>query len=92
MGCNSIQPVTLLLLSFVLLLIHRGGRAQQLMAYIEDQIPALPMPARKAAVDLIKRRPTFYPIPSWMYLSQMHGPQVRQHAVHSHWWHTADEC
>ena len=63
----------------------RKGRAQKLSRSIEGGIPALPGLARQAALDLIQSHPSFHPIPSWMYLSQMHAHKVRAcNVTHCH--------
>ena len=36
----------------------------------------MPGYVRKAVMELVHSKPSFYPMPSWTHLSQLHGPKV----------------
>lgn len=55
---------------------YRNGSPDAFLDYFAGSAPKLPQNARQAIEQLVKSRPQFYPIPSWTYLSQLHGPKV----------------
>ena len=54
----------------------RDDNVDQLLTLFENVAPNLPSCARTASVDLVRHKANFYPVPSWTYMSQMHGPKV----------------
>ncbi len=54
----------------------RDDNVDQLLTLFEKVAPNLPSCARTASIDLVRHKANFHPVPSWTYLSQMHGPKV----------------
>ncbi len=54
----------------------RQGDTARLVKLLNESAPSLPGYARSAVIDLVQSKPQFYPMPSWTYLSQLHGPKV----------------
>ena len=48
-----------------------------MLRYVHEALPKLPDCARTGLRTLIESKPSFYPVPSWTYLSQLHGPKVK---------------
>ncbi|DBA98548.1 TPA: hypothetical protein ACH3X1_014351 [Trebouxia sp. C0004] len=61
----------------------RQGRIDNIIAMLQSSGRSLPDYARKAVIELVKSKPDFYPMPSWTYLSQLHGPRVAAPLTHS---------
>ena len=58
------------------LVMCRDDKVDQLLTLFENVAPNLPSCARTASTDLVRHKANFRPVPSWTYLSQMHGPKV----------------
>ena len=54
----------------------REGQTDKTVAMLNASCPSLPDYVRKAVMELACSKPHFYPMPSWTYLSQLHGPKV----------------
>ncbi|KAL3130529.1 hypothetical protein ABBQ38_008341 [Trebouxia sp. C0009 RCD-2024] len=54
----------------------RQGQTEETVAMLNASCPALPDYVRKAVMELACSKPCFYPMPSWTYLSQFHGPKT----------------
>lgn len=54
----------------------RKGDTEGVVKMLEASAPALPHYARQAVLELAQSKPSFYPMPSWTHLSQLHGPKT----------------
>ena len=55
---------------------YRKGDTEGVLKMLEASAPALPHYARQAVLKLAQSKPSFYPMPSWTHLSQLHGPEA----------------